>query len=215
MFVDLAAQRNALLDQVTPVPRQQLETDREGIGRRFEQAETIDGGALHGSQIGVVGLVAGVGGLPMLLGGQRVDDPDLEARLGEGTLDGAVVASRPFDDHDLIPDPGLFQGGAKTLDHRSEACLGVLNLGGWDEDAAVKIGEHPFGPSLGTIDTDDTEVLRSDPLDTGTDHATSLVDGLGSGSGAFLGLGNASHGKDLLERVWGEDQLPRRKSAWL
>ena len=215
MFVDLAAQRNALLDQVTPVPRQQLETDREGIGRRFEQAETIDGAALHGGQIGVVGLVAGVGGLPMLLGGQRVDDPDLEARLGEGTLDGAVVASRPLDDHDLIPDPGLFQGGAKTLDHRSEACLGVLNLGGWDEDAAVKIGEHPFGPSLGTIDTDDTEVLRSDPLDTGTDHATSLVDGLGSGSGAFLGLGSASHGKDLLERVWGEDQLPRRKSAWL
>src|SRR5512140_1737133 len=114
---------------------------------------------------------------------------------------------------DLIPDPGLFQGGAKTLDHRSEACLGVLNLGGWDEDAAVKIGEHPFGPSLGTIDTDDTEMLRSDPMDTGTDHATSLVDGVGSGSGAFLGLGSASHGKALLERVWGEDQLPRRKSA--
>ena len=60
---------------------------------------------MHGSQIGVVGLVAGVGGLPMLLGGQRVDDPDLEARLGEGTLDGAVVASRPFDDHDLIRIP--------------------------------------------------------------------------------------------------------------
>ena len=215
MFVDLAAQRNALLDQVTPVPRQQLETDREGIGRRFEQAETIDGAALHGGQIGVVGLVAGVGGLPMLLGGQRVDDPDLEARLGEGTLDGAVVASRPLDNHDLIPDPGLLQGGAKTLDHRSEACLGVLNLCGWDEDAAVEIGEHPFGPSLGTIDTDDTEVLRADPLDTGTDHATRLVDGLRSGRGAFLGLGSASHGKDLLESVWGEDQLPRRKSAWL
>ena len=96
-----------------------------------------------------------------------------------------------------------------------KACLGVLNLGGWDEDPAVEIGEHPFGPSLGTIDTDDTEVLRADQLDTGTDHATGLVDGLGSGRGAFLGLGSASHGKNLLERVWGEDQLPLRKSAWL
>jgi hypothetical protein len=111
--------------------------------------------------------------------------------------------------------PHLLQGGAQAPDHGSEACLGVLNLGGWDEDAAVEIGEHPFGPSLGTIDTDDTEVLRSDRSDTGTDHATSLVDGLRSGRGAFLGLGSASHGKDLPERVWGEDQLPRRKFAWL
>jgi hypothetical protein len=91
----------------------------------------------------------------------------------------------------------------------------VLNLGGWNENTAVEIGEHPLGPSLGTIDTDDTEVLRADRLDTGTDHATRLVDGLGSGKGTFLGLGSASHGKDLLERDWGEDQLPLRKSAWL
>ena len=124
----------------------------------------------------------------MLLGGQRVDDPDLEARLGEGTLDGAVSVPS-VDDHDDIrsrPVPG------RSEDARSSkrSMLGVLNLGGWDEDAAVKIGEHPFGPKLGTIDTDDTEVLRSDPLDTGTDHATSLVDGLGSGSGGrFLDLG--------------------------
>ena len=215
MFVDLAAQRNGLLDQVTAVPRQQLETDREGIGWRFEQAEAVDGAALHGGQIGVVGLVAGVGGLPMLLGGQRVHDANLEARLGKGMLDGAVVASRPLDDHDLIPDPGLLQGATQAPDHGSEACLGVLNLGGWNENPAVEIGEHPLGPSLGTIDTNDTEVLRADPLDTWTDHATSLVNALGSGRGAFLGLGSASHGKDLLERVWGEDRLPRRKSAWL
>ena len=208
MFVDLAAQRNALLDQVTPVPRQQLETDREGIGRRFEQAETIDGGALHGSQIGVVGLVAGVGGLPMLLGGQRVDDPDLEARLGEGTLDGAVVASRPFDDHDLIPDPGLFQGGAKTLDHRSEACLGVLNLGGWDEDAAVKIGEHPFGPSLGSNHTDDTEVLGSTLWTRGLITPRALWMVWGAGAERFLDLGSASHGKILLERVGEKTNSP-------
>jgi len=91
MFVDLDAQRNRLLDQVTAVPRQQWETDREGIGWRFEQAAAIDGAELHGGQIGLVGLVSGVGGLPMLFGGQRVDDPDLEAHLGEGTLDGAVV----------------------------------------------------------------------------------------------------------------------------
>ena len=95
------------------------------------------------------------------------------------------------------------------------ACLGVLNLAGWNENPAIEIGEHPFGPSLGTIDTDDTEALWADHLDTGTDHSTGLVDSLGSGREAFLGFRSASHGKDLLERVWGEEQLPRKKSAWL
>ena len=94
-------------------------------------------------------------GLPMLLGGQRVHDPDLEACLGKGTLDGGVVVSRPLDDHDLIPDPELLQSGAEVPDHGSEACLGVLNLGGWNENPAVEIGEHPLGPGLGAIDTDD------------------------------------------------------------
>ena len=79
----------------------------------------------------------------------------------------------------------------------------------------TSLRKRNYEPSLGTINTDDTEVLRADPSDTGTDHATSLVDGLRSGRGVFLGLGSAAHGKDLLERVWGEDQLPRRKSAWL
>ena len=58
--------------------------------------------------------------------------------------------------------------------------LGVLNLGGWNENPAVEIGEHPFGPSLGKIYTDDAEVLWTDLLNTGTDHPTGFVEALGA-----------------------------------
>jgi len=38
----------------------------------------------------------------------------------------------------------------------------VFNNGGFDDDPAVEIAEHPFGTSLGAIDRDDAEVFRSD-----------------------------------------------------
>ena len=71
----------------------------------------------------------------------------------------------------------------------------MLNLGGWNENPAVEIGEHPLGPSLGTIDTNDTEVLRADPLDTWTDHAMSLVNALGAAQERFLDLAARAMGK--------------------
>ena len=36
----------------------------------------------------------------------------------------------------------------------------VFDLSGFDEEAAVEVGEHPLGPGLGTIDADDAEVLQ-------------------------------------------------------
>ena len=56
--------------------------------RRLDQAEAVDGGALDGGEVGVVGLVAGIGRESELLGGQGMDDPGLEAGVGEGAADG-------------------------------------------------------------------------------------------------------------------------------
>ena len=54
------------------------------IGRQLDvaEAEAVDGGAMNARQIGVVGFVAGIGGLTELLRGERMDEPDLETRLG-------------------------------------------------------------------------------------------------------------------------------------
>src|SRR5262249_34676545 len=130
MFVDLAPQRDGLLDQVPAMPRQELEADRDRIGWRFEPAEAIDGAPLDGGHVGLIGRVTGVGELPMLLGGQGMNDSGLESRLGEGPRDGAVRASGPLDDDDRVPDRGPIQGRAKGLNHGLEAGLVVFHLGG-------------------------------------------------------------------------------------
>ena len=65
------------------MPGQQLELGIERVGFGLQQAEAVDGGAVDGGEVGVVGLVAGIGGEPVLLGGVRMNDADLEARLTE------------------------------------------------------------------------------------------------------------------------------------
>ena len=84
MFMHLLLDCDFLADQVAPAPGEQLETNEDRLGLGLEQAEAVDGGAVDGGEIGVIGLVAGVGGLSELFGGERVDDADLGAGLGEG-----------------------------------------------------------------------------------------------------------------------------------
>ena len=81
---------------------QELELLVDRVEVPAPQAEAVDGGAVDGGQVGVVGLVAGVGGLAELLGGERVDDADLEAGGGEGPLGRAVIASGPLDGDDQV-----------------------------------------------------------------------------------------------------------------
>ena len=38
----------------------------------------------------------------------------------------------------------------------------MVNDGGFDDDLAVKVTQHPFGPSFGAVHRDDAEVFRSD-----------------------------------------------------
>jgi hypothetical protein len=76
---------------------QELELVVDRVGVRAEQSEAVDGRAMDGGEVGLVGLVAGIGRLAKLLGGEGVDDADLEARGGEGGLDDMVTASGPLD----------------------------------------------------------------------------------------------------------------------
>ena len=110
MFMHLLLDCDLLADQVAAVPGQQLETDEDRVGVGFEQTEAVDCGAVDGGEVGVIGLVAGVGGLPELLGGERVDDADLRAGPGEGALDGSVVAACAIDGNDVVLDAVPVQG---------------------------------------------------------------------------------------------------------
>jgi hypothetical protein len=52
---------------------------------------------MDGGQIGIVGLVVRIGRLTELFGGVGVDQARVEVGLGEGVLDGMVIAARAFD----------------------------------------------------------------------------------------------------------------------
>jgi hypothetical protein len=83
---------------------------------------------------------------------------------------------------DRVEEPhGVLKSGLIMLDDR-----------GWDEDSAVEIGEHDFGPRLGTVDAEDAEVLGSDGLDPGMKDAVGLVDRVRAGTTAgFLPSGRS------------------------
>ena len=85
--MDLVAKGDVLGDEVAAVAGQELELGVERVGLVLEEAEAVDGGAMDGGEVGVVGLVAGIGGLSELLGGEGMDDPDLEPGVSEGGLD--------------------------------------------------------------------------------------------------------------------------------
>ena len=158
-----------------------------GSSRRLDQAEAVDGGALDGGQVGVVGLVAGVGGEAELLGGEGMDDAGLEAGGGEGALDRPVIVAGALDGDDEVAEVvgRRRPGGPGRRRRRGPAVM--LDGGGWNEDVAIEIGEHPFGAGLGTIDGDDAEVLRSDLLDPGMDRSRGLGDRGGRRERARLG----------------------------
>lgn len=52
--------------------------------------------------------------------------------------------------------------------------MSVLDYGGFDKNMTVRAAEEPLGSSLGTVDTDNTEVLRSNPHDARLNDAGGL-----------------------------------------
>ncbi len=82
--VDLVAGIGVLPHQVATVAGQQPEPGVDVIELRLDQAEAVDGGPSDCEEVGVVGLVAGIGGEAERLGGQRIDVAGLEAG-GDGS----------------------------------------------------------------------------------------------------------------------------------
>ena len=176
VLVDLAAQRRRLLNQVAAVSCQELKADRDWVSGLFDQAEAVDRGAINRVEIGVIGLVARIGGLAELFGGQRVNRPGVEPGLDESPFDREVIPPGPLDGDDHVQQTGPLDDLAYRLHHRLEAVSCVLDRGGRYEDLAVEVGQHPFGAGLGTINADDAEMLRTDGLNPGVDDPAGLVD---------------------------------------
>ena len=190
MLEHLLLDDDPLSHQVAAVPGQQLEPDGDRVGFVLQQAEAVDGGAVDGREVGVVGLVAGIGGESILLGGVGMDDADLEPRLAEGALDRSVIASGALDDHDHVLDVVPGHGVANGLHGGLEVGSVVLDRGRLEQDSAVEVGEHDPGAGLGAIDAHEGEVFRPDRLDTRVNDTPRLMKGmrLGLCDGSSTGI---------------------------
>jgi len=59
--------------------------------------------------------------------------------------------------------------------------LVVGHPGGWDEDAAIEVGQEEFGAGFGGVKADNAKVFRSGPLDAGMELALRLAEDGGGG----------------------------------
>ncbi len=155
VLAQLAADRGTLVDEIAAMADRQLQFAVQGIAGRFHQGEAVDGGAVDGGQIGVVGLDAGIAGLAKLLGGEGVHGANVAALLREGLARHVMVTPGAFDGNHEVLDvvvgaglPQLGQGGV-------ELDAVVRDLGRRDQHIAIEVAEHPFEARLGAIDADD------------------------------------------------------------
>jgi hypothetical protein len=171
------------------VPNEELKSGQLLVEAGFDQGEAVDGGAVNGRQVGVVGLVTGVGRLAELFGGKGMDNAGLLAGGGEGLLGGSVVATRALDGDEEVTNVVLAQGLAELVEGGAEGGAGVFDDGRREKDVAIEVAEHPLGASLGTIDTDDAKVFRADLLDARMEGAARLLDDVqGARPAPFTGV---------------------------
>ena len=99
---------------------------------------------------------------PVVLGGEGMDCSCIEASLAKGTLYRPMIDSGHLDGDDGVGDIVLLASGLHPVRHRFKSERVMFNDGGFDDDLAIEVAEHPLGTLLRAIYGDDPEVLRSD-----------------------------------------------------
>src|SRR5262245_46419660 len=102
MFANLASQHGRFTHQVASMADGKLQLPPRFLRRGFEQSEAVDGSAMNGFEVGVVGLVVGIGRLTKLLGGERMYEPGFEFGLGERVLHRMMVTTGSFDRDEAV-----------------------------------------------------------------------------------------------------------------
>src|SRR5262249_58643561 len=108
--------------------------------------EVVAGGAVaHDRGVGIVGVVADVGGVGEVKGAWGVDDGGFEAGGGDVHVHGAMIRAGLLGGDDRVAEVMLGDGPLEVGDGGVESRAGVLDGGQGDEDAAVEVGEQPGG----------------------------------------------------------------------
>src|SRR5262245_56295375 len=132
-------------------------------------------GAEDTTQIGVIGFVVRVSRLPIVLGGERMDQPGVEAGLAESPFDGAMIFASAFNGDDLVSNVVLLQSSSNAKDASLQVGVSVRYGSGFKENVAIEISQEVPGAGFGTVETEDGEMLRTHCLDTLSQLTIGLV----------------------------------------
>src|SRR5262249_28748133 len=203
VLADLAAQSRGLKYHIAAVADEQLQFLPGRVQRSFGQGEAVDGGPLQSHQVGSIGLIARILGLAELLGGERMDDADLEAGGAEDALHRLVIATRPLDGHEGVTQVVGGQRLTHLDDRRLPGVVVVSHLGRRDADMALEVAEHELGAGLGAIERDEAKMFRAHLWDAWMDDPARLLYKLRrTGAGTVAGAADG-HRDDLQEKGLG------------
>ena len=171
VVANLAGQRGRLLNEIAAMACPQLQIPIRRFQLQLAQPKAGDRRTMSRVEIGLIGFVARIGGHPILLGREGMDDPRFKAGVGEGPLQRQEIVPCSFDDHDdrlgCRAVPEAVESSPSPL--RSWP-LGVGLFGVRSADSQ-STGHHPLRAMLGGIDADNGELFTADLLDVRANDA--------------------------------------------
>src|SRR5436190_369358 len=110
----------------------------------INQTEAVDGSAEDGSEVGVVGLVAGIGGTTKLDGGEGMDEPCFAAGCAKGFLDGSMIDAGAFHGDQEVLQLVLLPSLLDQANSGLKVGLIVSHGGRRDQHLAEEVAEQQF-----------------------------------------------------------------------
>lgn len=175
VIANLALQLGPFGHQITSMSRHEMEGLIKFAEWMLDQSEAIHGGAEDGDQVMVVGLDVAMFGESIMVGCERMNKSGIESSTAEGSRGNLMVGGGHFDTDNQVQNGMGLDGLLELKCGRLKITVPVLNRGGRNEDATIKITQHPLEAILGAVDADDSKVLGSDLLNSGLDDASGLT----------------------------------------
>jgi hypothetical protein len=126
------------------MPHEQLERSILLIPRMLDKAKTIDGGAKDANKIMIIGFDVAVFCGPVVIGGKRMNEASLKARISEGAENDLMIAARHFDADNGILNLEFLDCLFKSNNRSVKITLLMLDDGRLNEDSSVEIAEEPL-----------------------------------------------------------------------
>jgi hypothetical protein len=195
VVADLTTETGGLVDETAAEACEAQECGPEFVAGGLGEGEAVEGSAVHGEEVAVVGLVVGISDLAELFSSEWVDNAGVEGRGAEGALDEAMVAAGSFNDDEQVLEVVVVHGLAELSDRVGEAGAVVDEALRLEEEGAEEVGKHPLGIVFVAIKAGEAEVAGTGSFDAIVEVTAGLVEGIEGASRVGSSRALVKHGK--------------------